>query len=180
MGTPERDGGIHERLLRNPHRRAIVRQLLETPGLNKNQLRQKLSLLPRTLHGHLGRLEEHGIIITRPSAQDQETLCFVAEDDHLADDEDTLILYGRYPTRHIALYIAENPGTTTRSIAKALDKKKTTIRYHLRTLRDEHDLIRDLRADHQVRYYPRQPLTEWYDALGDAYDVPWEPQSPDR
>lgn len=161
-------------LLQNSTRQAIWDQLQETPGLNKNQLCRKLDVLPNNLDFHIGRLEDHGLVVTRPSAQDQEVLCFLQEDVSLWRDEETRILFGRRQTRIIGLYVVENPGANTAEIADAVDRARVTVRHHLRTL-IEQNLVERVRIGQKVLYYPTQSLVDWWDNLGDSYETPWEP-----
>lgn len=177
--TDEEDDleSVKESLLRSPVRKRILRQLRETPGLNRNQLCEKLGLSENNLRFHMERLEDRGLIEILPSIRDKEQLCFLTEDKHLWDDEDTRILFGRCSTRHIAIYIAQNPAASTSSIADAIGRKNVTVRHHLCKLEDR-DLIERVRVGRAVEYHPTEPLTDWTDELADAYDCPWQ-QAPD-
>lgn len=165
--------GIESALLRNPNRRAIVEQLGRTPGLNKNQLRKKLDILPNLLDFHLDRLVEHGLVVTKSSAQDKETLCFLRCDEELWSDEEARIMFGRRPTRDVGLYVAENAGADTKEIAEAVGLSEVTVRHHLRTLK-EHDMIRRIRLGRSFEYHPSSLLEDWMDRVGDAFPRPWE------
>lgn len=173
-GWPKRSlSGIESALLRNPTRKAIVDQLGRTPGLNKNQLRKKVDILPNLLDFHLDRLVEHGLVVTKSSAQEKETLCFLRSDEELWSDEETRIMFGRRPTREVGIYIAENPGADTEEIAEAVGLSKVTVRHHLRTLK-EHDMIQRIRLGRSFEYHPSTLLEEWMERIGDAFPRPWE------
>lgn len=178
----ERDGDPDERegesqsqqeaLLRNEVRARIVRELGRTPGLNKNQLRERLDVHPNLVQFHVERLEEGGLVVTKPSAQGKEVLCFREEDTHLWEDESTRILFGRRRSRQVALYVSDNPGAPTSEIAAFLDLSPVTVRHHLRTL-IEHDLVERVRLGRKVEYHPQPRLQDWDQALGDRYERPW-------
>lgn len=155
-------------LLDNPHRAAIVDQLGRTPGLNKNQLRKRLDVYGNLLEFHLGRLEEAGLVVTRPGAQGREVLCFRARDEHLWGDERVRILYGRRPIRRVALTVDRQPGASADRLAEVLDLSSTTVCHHLRNLR-EADLARRSRVAQRVEYYPTARLEAWVDRHGDGY-----------
>lgn len=173
-GDPADISGIQSALLRNPVRRGIVEQLGRTPGLNKNQLCDELDILPNLLDFHLERLEDNGIVVTRPSAQGREILCFLRTDKELWEDDELRIMFGRRSTREIGLYVAENPGAETTDIAEAIDLSEVTVRHHLRTLR-EHEMVQRIRLGRRFEYHPSDLLEEWTDLVGDAFGKPWEP-----
>jgi predicted transcriptional regulator len=156
---------VQASLLRNRIRRSIVGQLDRTPGLNKNQLKKKLDLLPETLEFHLERLKEYDLVVTKPSAQDNEVLCFLERDEDLWEDEDTRILFGREMKRKVGLYVAEHPGASTAEIAEAVGLEAVTVRHHLKTLR-EHRVIRRIRLGRDFEYHPSDSLEDWIDQVG--------------
>jgi len=170
--------GIQRALLRNDLRKGIVEQLRKTPGLNKNQLRKKLDILPNLLEFHLKRLIENEVVVTKPSAQDQEVLCFLEDQEHLWDEEKTRILFGRRPTREIGLYIAAHPGASTSEIAEAVDLSDVTVRHHLRTLRD-HGIIQGIRLGRRYEYHPSEELITWVNRVGSGYPTPWSDADPE-
>lgn len=163
---------LQSALLRNPNRKAIVEQLGKTPGLNKNQLRKKLGLLPNLLDFHLDRLEEHGLVVMKDSAQEKETLCFLRSDEELWSDEETRIMFGRRSTRDIGLFIAENPGAETEEIADAVGLSEVTVRHHLRTLK-EHGMIQRVRLGRSFEYHPSDVLEVWNERVGECFARPW-------
>lgn len=159
--------------LDNVNRQRIYDQLSEKPGMNRNQLRKELDLALGVLNYHLGKLEEAGLVVRKPSTNDKEILLFTNDNQLLWNDPDTRLLFGSHPTRSVALYIAENPGTRTREIAKALDIKPVTVRYHLSKLRD-HDLTYRVPAGRKIKYEPSSKLEEWVSERGDSYQRPGE------
>lgn len=161
-------GDVRSALLRNPVRHRIVDQLARTPGLNKNQLRRELDVLPNLLDFHLERLAEHGLVVTRPGARDNEVLCFLETDEDLWDDEELRIMFGRESTRDIGLFIARNPGADTEAIAEAVGLSEVTVRHHLRTLRD-HDMVQRTRLGRSFEYHPSELLDSWNELVGDAF-----------
>lgn len=163
-----------EALLDLPSRHELYEQITRTPGLNKNQLGGKLGMHATHLDFHLERLEEAGLIVTKPSAQEREILCFLTEDEGLWEDPDTRILFGRSSIREIGVYLGENPGAATTDAAEAVGLAAMTVRHHVRTLMD-HDLVRRVRHGRQVEYYPTPELSRWTNELGDLYNLPWQP-----
>lgn len=174
---PEGTDGIsqtfRDALLRHEVRGAIVDLLQNRPGMNKNQLSRELDIYVNLLDFHLNRLIKAGIVTTRPAAQGKEVLCFLPRDVHLWEDPDTRILFGRKPTRDVGLFLAENPGCTTKAVADALDCSPVTVRHHLRTLGD-HGLVDKLRLSRRVIYQPEEKLRQWVQEIGTHFDRPWE------
>lgn len=160
------------RALSHERRQEIMDALSQTPGLNKNQISGRLGVDPNLVEFHLDRLETHDLVVQRPSAQGQETLCFRTEDAHLWEDEDTRILFGRRRTREIGLYLAEHHGASSDELAEAFDLTPVTIRYHLRTLGD-HGLVEQLRFGRSVEYHAREKLEAWARDIGEPFERPW-------
>lgn len=162
-----------EQLLHNETRRRIYDLITELPGLNKNLVAKGSGISLSLADFHITRMEEPGILVTKPAAKEGETLCFRAEDVHLWEDPQTRILYGRSPTRNVALYLAENPGTSTEEICEAVEVSDTTVRYHLRSLR--HRCLACLqRLDRRVVYHPQDALLDWVEEVGNRFPKPWE------
>ncbi len=159
-------------LLEHPIRAAIYHQLQQTPGLTKNHLAQRLDIQPAHLTFHLNRLQNANLITLHPNETKNETLCFLTQHAHLANDDDTHLLYGRRRTRDIALYITENPGATAKQIANDLDLSISTIHYHLTKLRDN-DLIQRTRIAQRDHLHPTQTLDDWTHTIGTHYERPW-------
>lgn len=172
-----RDGRIpdfvKERLLDHPVRRRLAQTLEERPGMNKSQLCDELELDSNVLNHHLGKMAMGQLVVTRPSAQGKETLCFRLEDVILWEDERTRILFGREESRGVALYLAENPGATTREIAGALRLSPVTIRYHLGTLK-EHQLVHRHPVGQTYVYEPDDLLEAWVAEIGGGFERPWD------
>ncbi len=164
-------GQEHE-LLEHPTRRRIVDTLEIMPGMNKNQLRHELDVGLKVLDYHLTKMEDEGLVVRKPSAQDKEVLYFRPEDTDLWENPRTRIMFGRRPTRHVGLYLADHPGAGSNAIADALDLSVVTVRHHLRTLRD-HDLIVSAKIGRSVEYHPLNELRAWAKELGDNFDKPW-------
>lgn len=161
-----------EDLLVHPLRRRIVDLLDQRPGMNKNQVREELDVNRTVLEHHLDRLENEGIVITRSAARDREMLVFLSGDEELWRDERTRILFGREGSRNVGLYIAENPGVTTKQIAKALGLTRVTIRHHIRRL-SEYGLLSRESEGRSVLYNPRERLRDWSEDLGAQFNAPW-------
>lgn len=94
------------------------------------------------------------------------------QDVDLWTDEFTRILFGRRQSRAVALFLAENPGKTTRQIAQALRISPVTARHHLRTLM-EHGLVHRYPAGQTKIYEPDDALTTWVRDEGEAFERPW-------
>lgn len=160
-------------MLENPTRRRIVEHLRETPGLNKNQLRCRLGVLRNTLEFHVGRLEDQGLLVTK-RAESNEVLCFLAADEHLWEEEQTRVLFGRSSNRQVALFVEEHPGSSTEEIAGAVQLEPVTVLHHLKTLR-EHGLVQRIRKGNDVHYYPEPSLEAWVADFDESYLRPWLP-----
>lgn len=126
-----------------------------------------------------GRLEESGLIKTRPRGPGDEMLCFTKENAHLWDDESTRVLFGRGPPLQVALYLAENKGASTKQISEALDISIDTVRSHLRML-EEHDLVQRIRIEHQVRYHPVPRLEAWSKEVAGECARKWRTEGMER
>lgn len=163
---------VRERVLEHPTREAIVDLLEARPGMNKNQLCETLDLHSNLLNFHLRKLQDINAVATRPSAQDREILCFLREDLGLWENDSTRILFGRSPVRHVGLFLADNPGASTREVADALRMSPVTVRHHLRTLLD-FDLIQRFRAGRVFVYQPDEELEAWVADVGQGFERPW-------
>ncbi len=163
---------IRNSLLIHPTRADILETVKAKPGINKNQIRLELSIGLKVLDYHMTKMEEAELVVRMPSAQGKEVLYFAPEDVELWENPRTRIMFGRKPTRHVATYIAENPGTSSEAIAEALDLSVVTIRHHIRTLKD-HNLIVSAKIGRQVEYHPLSELREWVEELGDQFEKPW-------
>lgn len=159
-------------LLEDPIRYEIVPVLRETPGLNVSQLARRVGVSRNTVEFHLRRLVRSRIVVTTQTSGAGERLCFLADDRHLAEDEATLVLFGHPSKRRIALFVAENPAVTTTRMARAMDLESSTIRHHLRALRD-HGLVDRIRQRNLVRYYATDSLTHWIEEVGRGYRRRW-------
>ncbi len=159
-------------LLKNEVRARIVSRLQSKPRLNKSQVCKELDIYANLGNFHLTRLEEAGIVIERPGTQGAEVLCFMRRDAHLWDDSETRVMFGRRPTRDVGLYVAENPGSTTKQVAASVDRSPITIRHHLRTLRG-FELAEQRRLVRRVTYHPSQKLVDWTRDVGSYFDRPW-------
>lgn len=154
-------------------RQELYDRVRKRPGLNKNLYACEMGIDRDLVDFHMRRLEELGLVVVKRSVRDSEGLCFAAEDRCLYENPDTRVLFGREGTREVAIYLAENPGTTTKEIADALHKAPTTIHHHLRALKG-FELIDSLRLDRRVIYHPEETLADWVDAIGDRYPRPWD------
>lgn len=160
-------------MLSHPVRAKIVGTIEAKPGMNKNQICRALDLHFNLLEHHLARLEDAGLTVTLPSAQGQETLVFAAEDADLWENPRTRILYGRSPTRHVGLYVADNEGASTKEIARAIGRSTVTIRHHLGTL-EEHRLVLRYKAGRSHLFAPSEELEDWAVHHGPSFSRPWE------
>lgn len=143
------------------------------PGSNKNQIGQDLGLSDGNLYHHLDELERHGCIVILKNPGEQEHHCFRAEEADLWLNERTRILFGRDPKRNVAIYIAENPGRTSAEIADEFGSAVSTIRHHLKALR-ERDLVHRHRAGRTYVYDPAWGLERWVENVADGFDRPWD------
>lgn len=151
---------VREAYLGNDYRRRIVQHVQSHPGVNQNQIAESLGCTASTVTYHLVRLEEtRQIIIITPQETTQKR-CFTPDNVHLWQSERFRLLLGRDTPLAIARYVTRNPGVTTRQIAKELDRAVTTIRSHIRQLREAH-LVQGTRLDRDIIYHARPPLVEW-------------------
>lgn len=164
---------LEDELLDHPVRSGIVSLLERQPGLNKNQVSRRLDVHPSIMVFHLGRVVEAGLVEILPGSDRRERLCFLAEDAYLWEDERTRVLFGRSACRYVALYICENPGTSSAAIATAVRRSIEAVQHHLRTLLGE-ALIDRMRIGRKVLYEAERALSQWTRACGDGYRRPWE------
>lgn len=173
----EREEGVpdfvQDRLLEHPTRQAIVDLLAKRPGMNKSQICKELDLRANVVDHHIEKLEEAQLVVTEESENGYETLCFRLEDAMLWADDRTRVLYGRRGVRAVGLFLAENPGATTREIAEALHLTTVTIRQHLRTLMC-HGLVERYPAGQTNLYKPATVLEEWACEVGEGFDRRWK------
>lgn len=165
--------GADESILDHVNRRAIYRLLTETPGMNRNQLQDAMGKSLGVVDFHLRKLLEAGAVVRKPSANDKERLLFTCENSHLWSNPNTRVLYGGEYTRNVALYIGENPGTSTKAISSTLGIEPVTVRYHLDKLKDA-GLVGMIRVGNKVEYHPTQEMQAWLDEIGHVYDRPWD------
>lgn len=158
--------------LAHPIRQEILGLLDDTPGLNKEQVYQRIDEDRSSVRFHLRRLVELDRVATRTEPGRREIHCFLVEDAPLWGNPRTRILYGRPENRHVALYLVDHPGSTTPEIARALDRKPATVRYHLRQLRSR-GLVIQYRVGRKRFYGARSVLEAWVDEIGHAFDRPW-------
>lgn len=163
---------IQTSLLDDDVRSSIYTMVGERPGSNKNQLAKGLNIYHNHLDYHVSRLETHDLVVERPGGKG-DVIVFRTEDAHLWEDPKTRILYGRSPTRDVALYISQNPGTSSQEIADAHDASVNMARYHLRRLKD-HDLLEMLNVGRRSEYHPAPALDEWVEGPGAGYLIPIE------
>lgn len=164
---------VQRSALRHETRRAIFQLVARTPGLNKRQIASRIGIERSTAHHHLERLEAYDLVVLLPGArQDDEVLCFHPDHAHLWEAEETRLLYGQAPLRHVALYIYEDPGATTEEVAEALEAAPRTIQEHLARLRDL-GLVEMHRFRRRVEHYPSDRLDAWANDVGDCYGRPW-------
>lgn len=133
--------------------------------MNKHQLSKVIGITPHAIDFHIGRMEEYGLVETRPAAtNDREALCFTKENVDLWDNESTRILFGRGAPRPVAAYLAKHPGANVVELSEALGLSVTTVRRHLRILQ-EAQLVQQLRIDRDVIYHAEPELAHWIDML---------------
>lgn len=153
-------------------RRAVFELVARTPGLNKRQVGQRLGIPRSSAAHHLERLEAYDLVVLLDGDREGEVLCFHPEHVHLWKDERTRVLYGQAPVRYVAIYVHENPGTTTQDLAEALERAPRTIRDHLTVLLDR-GLVERHRFHRRVEYHPTEVLEAWADDVGGCYRRPW-------
>jgi DNA-binding transcriptional ArsR family regulator len=179
-GPPD-DGGlppddefdpVQRSALRQPKRRAVFELVARTPGLNKNQVARRLGFPRTTTYHHIERLEAYDLLVLVDGAREYEVLCFHPEHEDLAEDDDTRLLYGQSPVRHVALYVIDDPGATTTDLVESMDNAPRTVQRHLSTL-IEYGLVVRHRFEDGVEYHPSEVLEAWADEVGDRYRRPW-------
>lgn len=157
----------------HPKREAILGLLEAKPGLNANQVQRELGFSTGVMDYHLGRLEERGEVIVKEGRSGWEKILLTPDTVHLWKDSRTRLLYGGPATRSVGIYIAEQPGASTKEMAQANDIDPVTVRYHVDKLKDR-DLAGSIRAGRRIEYHPTFVLREWYQEVGHRYDRPWE------
>lgn len=143
-----------------PVRTRIVEILEEEPGLHKRGLKNRLAVSPQTLEHHLKKLEEASRILVRDGVAINQTVCFTREQAHLWADERVRPLWGRHRTRHVAVLLVDQAPATSQELGEALGLDASSVRHHLRKLRD-HDLVEKEREGHAVGYLPVRRLEVW-------------------
>lgn len=151
---------VAEVFLENPTRRRLIELIQQCPGMNKNQIADTLQLNASTVTHHLERLNETGHIITIAPKMTNQKFCFTPDNYHLWNHKDFRILLGRATPWKVALYLAQNPGATTKQIAQDLNRSVPTIQRHIRDLQSNR-LIHSTRIDRDVHYHADQNLVEW-------------------
>lgn len=176
---------VQTRLLEDPTRRAIVRILSRTPGLNVSQLRRRADVARNTMEFHLRRLSEADLVVTEQREGSNEVLCFLPTDACLWERQATRVLFGRRSNRQVALFVEEHPGSSTTQIAEAVGLEPVTVLHHLKTLRD-HALVERVREGNEVAYFPSPTLEGWVEDVDGNYERRWgsgtdsEESSPDE
>lgn len=161
-------------LLENENRADLFDQVERTPGVNMSVAARRTGVPHSTARFHLQRLEQGGVIVTK-DGQGNERVCFLKCHEHLWENPKTKtrILFGGDAKRNVALFVAENPGSTLKEIADAIDCAPGTIRHHLKVLKD-HGLVEALRIESADRFHPEPALVEWYREVGEGFERPWE------
>ncbi len=160
-------------LLEQRTRRATVDLLHACPGLNKQQVADRVGVDRRTLDEHLRLLEWGGLVVVKPGESNGERCCFLKMHEHLWEDEDKRILYGQGPVRWVALFLVEEAPVTAADVAEALGREPVTTRSHLRKLRLR-GLAEKVRSAGAVYHVPTTELEEWAREFGGGYRRPWE------
>lgn len=169
-------GYVYERHLAHPTRQAVVDVLREEPGLNRSQVyrrvEEELDETPGDLRYHLDYLVDEGLVVTYSERERKEVHCFLVVDASLWRDDRTHVLFGRAPSRNVALFLVDNPGATTEEIADALGLEPSTIRYHLQRLH-KRGLIRKHKVGATWVYGPSEILEQWTHDVGGSFPRPW-------
>lgn len=149
-----------ELLLDNPTRKEIIRLLETKPGMNKHQISKELGMNVNAVEFHLDRLIEAGQVKIRSENKKREIHCFTADNVDLWENESTRILFGRGPSREVALFVAQNPGASAKQIAEELCISINTARRHIRQL-EKAELIQKMRVEQNVFHHAEPGLEEW-------------------
>lgn len=157
-------------VLEQPKRDRIFTWLEYRPGSNRNQLASGLGLFYNSVKYHLDCLLDHGLVVQRESVKD-DLVFFRGEDRGLWDDVNTRVLYGRSPTREVALWVHENPGAVAPGISEALDTSVSSVRVHLRCLK-EYELVECVPLDGWETFHPAASLVEWVEGPGQGFLEP--------
>lgn len=142
------------------------------PGLNQQQVAERVGIGWSALTVHLERLSEAQLVVVRPGERERELLCFLADDELLWHDEHTRILYGQAATRRVALRLADDSPASARQIATDLERSVPRVREHLGRLR-ERELALKARTGNRVRYHATGRLLAWAEDVGPHYPRPW-------
>ncbi len=155
---------VRDAYLGNHYRRRIVQLVQTHPGVNQNQIAERLGCTASTVTYHLDRLEKSSQIIIVTPQENNQKRCFTPDNVHLWQSKRFRLLLGRDTPLKIARYVTRNPGVTTRQIAEELDFAVTTIQGHIRQLREAH-LVQDTRLDRNIIYHARPLLVEWMESV---------------
>lgn len=158
--------------MENPARSDIVDLLDRCPGLNQQQVGERLDLEWATLTLHLERLSQARLVVVRAGERRGELLCFLARDELLWHDDHTRILYGQAATRRVALRLVDDGPSSAQEIANDLERSVRRVREHLVRLRD-HELALKARTGNDVLYFPTARLLAWADDVAQGYPRPW-------
>jgi len=130
----------------NNNRQKIIEEILNEPGIHYNELRRKCQLNAGQLQWHLNVLENFGIIFSEKIGQ---YLVYRVRGDYWEDD---LILLKSSTSNEVLNLVKENPGINTSEIARNLNLRRNSIKYHIDKLLDK-NLIYSIRKGRKVELF---------------------------
>ena len=119
-------------LLRSPIRTALLRAVVDKPGLSLSELAARLSLHPVSVHYHVERMEEAGYL--RTIRVGRRRLAYPPGPvEPFAEDRAILL---EPTTRRVALAIAHRPHRSILDITDDVGETARVVYHHVKRLRD--------------------------------------------
>lgn len=153
---------IAERLLDSPGRQRILAMAHSHPGEPVGTFLERLGMGWGTLHHHLKRLEDAGLLHTRAAGRRRLVYPGPAAETIPALEKGRAILAGR-TTRRVADAILARPGVGIEQLVVGLGESPRAVYYHVKRLVDAGLAL----PDPQARYAFLMPGPLLRDLLGD-------------
>ncbi len=140
-------------IFENENRKKIINQILEKPGIHNNELLRQCNLQKGQLQWHLHILLRYGII--RKEKIGQYVVFFPNIVNLKENDDSHLFLIKSKTSLKILDIIEKNPGIFSSKIARQLNLKRSSVKYHIDKL-FEKNLISLKRIGRKISLYPNQ------------------------
>ncbi|UYP47927.1 hypothetical protein NEF87_004212 [Candidatus Lokiarchaeum ossiferum] len=152
--------GIHrlsnDDVFENENRQIIISLIDLNPGIHYNKLRKHSGLQPGQLQWHLSVLIQYGVI--RKKKMGRYVIYFTSFNDQLKSNL-SLSLQKSPMTYQILEIIEDNPGINPSQIAKRLNLKRNSVKYHTDKLLVG-DLITTMKVGRNIQLYVKKELIE--------------------